>query len=134
MPGANPVGPSLSYAVGADTLSVNVSGANPDATVSVFFQIEGPTGFAPGMTSLPDDPMSYAPADFLIANLTSSIGASSVTWLATGGMMGGNVRMSASAVTPALPGCNVADLAEPYGFHDFDDVLAFLVAFGAGCP
>lgn len=27
-----------------------------------------------------------------------------------------------------------ADLAEPYGEIDFDDVLAFLVSFGAGCP
>ncbi len=27
-----------------------------------------------------------------------------------------------------------ADLAEPYGEIDFDDVLAFLVSFGSGCP
>jgi len=30
--------------------------------------------------------------------------------------------------------CNPADLAEPFGVLDFDDVLAFLVAFGGGCP
>jgi len=27
-----------------------------------------------------------------------------------------------------------ADLAEPFGVLDFDDVLAFLVSFGSGCP
>ena len=27
-----------------------------------------------------------------------------------------------------------ADLAAPFGVIDFDDVLAFLVSFGAGCP
>jgi len=30
--------------------------------------------------------------------------------------------------------CNVADLAEPYNALDFADVIAFLVAFGAGDP
>ncbi len=30
------------------------------------------------------------------------------------------------------PGCNGADLAEPFGTLDFSDVLAFLGAFGAG--
>ena len=27
-----------------------------------------------------------------------------------------------------------ADLSEPFGVIDFDDVLAFLVSFGNGCP
>ncbi len=31
-------------------------------------------------------------------------------------------------------GCNEADLAVPFGTHDFDDVLAFLTAFGAMEP
>lgn len=30
------------------------------------------------------------------------------------------------------PGCNDADLGEPFGVLDFSDVLAFLAAFGAG--
>jgi hypothetical protein len=29
---------------------------------------------------------------------------------------------------------SLADLAEPFGVIDFDDILAFLVSFGAGCP
>ena len=29
------------------------------------------------------------------------------------------------------PGCNAADLSEPFGTLDFDDVIAFLSAFGA---
>ncbi len=33
-----------------------------------------------------------------------------------------------------LPGCSLADLAEPFGSHDFSDVIAFLGAFAAGCP
>ena len=40
-----------------------------------------------------------------------------------------------SAVPPnPYPIPNVADLAEPFGVLNFDDVLAFLVAFGAECP
>ncbi|MFI4897102.1 MAG: GC-type dockerin domain-anchored protein, partial [Phycisphaerales bacterium JB059] len=38
------------------------------------------------------------------------------------------VRVSGSV------GCSAADLAEPYGTLDFDDVLAFLVAFGSMDP
>lgn len=33
-----------------------------------------------------------------------------------------------------FPACSSADLASPFGELDFDDVLAFLVSFGAGCP
>ena len=33
-----------------------------------------------------------------------------------------------------LPGCNLADVAEPYTVLDFSDVIGFLTAFGAGCP
>jgi len=31
-----------------------------------------------------------------------------------------------------MPGCNIADLAEPFGTLDFSDVIAFLTAFGGG--
>ena len=34
----------------------------------------------------------------------------------------------------SLPGCSVADIAEPYDVLDFSDVIGFLGAFGAGCP
>ncbi|MFI4896564.1 MAG: right-handed parallel beta-helix repeat-containing protein [Phycisphaerales bacterium JB059] len=34
----------------------------------------------------------------------------------------------------SLPGCSVADIAEPYNVLDFSDVIGFLGAFGAGCP
>ncbi len=35
---------------------------------------------------------------------------------------------------PPAGGCNIADLAEPFGTLDFSDVIAFLVAFGAMDP
>ncbi len=38
------------------------------------------------------------------------------------------------AGAPGLPGCSIADVAEPYNTLDFSDVLGFLTAFGAGCP
>ncbi|MEZ6241921.1 MAG: GC-type dockerin domain-anchored protein, partial [Phycisphaerales bacterium] len=40
------------------------------------------------------------------------------------------VDMGASEYFIASPGCNEADLDEPYGTLDFSDVIAFLTAFG----
>ncbi len=40
------------------------------------------------------------------------------------------IDMGASEYFVAAPGCNAADLAEPYGSLDFSDVIAFLTAFG----
>lgn len=48
-----------------------------------------------------------------------------------------NIDLGAYEFQPGgsvVPGCNVADLAIPYDVLDFSDVIAFLTAFGAGCP
>jgi hypothetical protein len=34
----------------------------------------------------------------------------------------------------SLPGCNIADVAEPYGILDLSDISAFIGAFTGGCP
>ncbi|MEZ6242607.1 MAG: hypothetical protein R3B57_06135 [Phycisphaerales bacterium] len=47
--------------------------------------------------------------------------------------MGYRVSESSPPAPPA-DGCGAVDLAPPYGVLDFSDVLAFLIAFGAGCP
>ncbi len=39
-----------------------------------------------------------------------------------------------SLTAPPADRCNEADLAAPFGTLDFSDVLAFLAAFGEGCP
>ena len=47
-----------------------------------------------------------------------------------------NVLLYVGNIDPTEPmaGCNAADLAMPFGVLDFSDVVAFLGAFGAGCP
>lgn len=48
-----------------------------------------------------------------------------------------NIDLGAYEYQPGgslVPGCNAADIAEPYDTLDFSDVLGFLNAFGAGCP
>ncbi len=49
-----------------------------------------------------------------------------------------NIDLGAYELQPdtgvSLPGCSVADIAEPYNVLDFSDVIGFLGAFGAGCP
>ncbi|MEZ6241448.1 MAG: hypothetical protein R3B57_00230 [Phycisphaerales bacterium] len=50
---------------------------------------------------------------------------------ALGDMMGHNSTIVGLAVRPNA--CT-ADLAAPFGQLNFDDVIAFLTAFGAGCP
>tara|TARA_Y100001933_G_scaffold61599_1_gene61806 strand:- start:567 stop:797 length:231 start_codon:yes stop_codon:yes gene_type:complete len=37
-------------------------------------------------------------------------------------------------LSPCLPECNAADLAEPFGVLDLDDVVAFVSGFTAGAP
>lgn len=32
------------------------------------------------------------------------------------------------------PSCNTTDFAEPFGVFDLSDLVAFVVAFEAGCP
>ncbi|MEZ6243031.1 MAG: GC-type dockerin domain-anchored protein [Phycisphaerales bacterium] len=48
------------------------------------------------------------------------------------GGFGGLVASPRVEYTPAAAACNVADLAPPRGVLDFNDVLAFLSAFGDG--
>jgi len=46
----------------------------------------------------------------------------------------GDVSGSASLFKTSARPCSVADLAEPLCELNFSDVVAFLTAFGAGCP
>ncbi len=52
--------------------------------------------------------------------------------LATGAIFWDNVSLTVGDAEPQP--CNPADLAEPFGVLDFSDVIAFLSAFGSGCP
>ncbi len=108
-----------------------------DATVTL--TVFSPAGvFSPAMTSLPDMPTAYVVQDEtdyrVFGNLLSnglgvfaSIDRSGAFVIAIGGVSY-NARLVSA---PVLPPCNEADLAQPFGQLDFDDVLAFLIGFGA---
>ena len=53
-------------------------------------------------------------------------------------LLDGRIRLYTLSVTSgsggSLPGCNIADVAEPYGILDLSDISAFVASFTGGCP
>ena len=125
----------LSYNSATDLYTVQVSGASPTGSVNVTFIVNPGSGFTPGLTSPPD-----APEDYLGTSVSvtfSGPGAQAApAWFNSLGFIDGAVTLRARAFDPppAPEGCSVADLAPPFGQLDFSDVVAYLTAFGAGCP
>lgn len=95
--------------------------------------------FSPTMGSLPDEAAAYAvldPTDFIVfASLLTPAGSVFASLDRSGSFVSsiGGVSYNVRLVEPPAPSpCNAADLAEPLGSLDFDDVLAFLTAFAQG--
>jgi len=152
--------------VGDPNIIVRLTLGDATATLTVF----SPAGaFSPAMLSLPDAPEDYVVADKADFRVFGNVLADGLGVFASINRQGafvstiGGVSYNARLVDPpTLPPCNEADLAEPFGMldfddvlvfltgfaggeliadlaeptcvFDFDDVLAFLIAFGAGCP
>ena len=63
-----------------------------------------------------------------------SLGAGVFTQNPEIGTFTDSASFNGQIIFSTVPGCNAADLVEPYGILDFGDVLAFLTGFGAGDP
>ncbi len=129
----------LFYSIESDSLTVLVM----DSDHTYTFVIDSPAGsFSPGMRSLPDLPADYAfdgaTTDQVSASYQDAAMAfpADTDWSPASGYENNELvsYMLRAASEPAGPACSQADLAPPFGVHDFSDVLAFLTAFGAGCP
>lgn len=91
------------------------------------------SAFSQGMTSLPDIPSAFKHSSDGPMSYFHKVGT---TWDPDEGYHNGafvywvNVVEDPNASEP----CGIADLAPPFGILDFADILAYLSAFGAGCP
>lgn len=45
-----------------------------------------------------------------------------------------SVEVTSGEDTGSIPGCNIADLAEPFGVLDLTDITTFVATFTGGCP
>ncbi|MFI4897918.1 MAG: GC-type dockerin domain-anchored protein [Phycisphaerales bacterium JB059] len=118
---------------GDENMRVTLTQGQTTLTLTVF----SPAGdFTPVMPSLPDAPEAYVvedETDFRVQGnvlhdamgIFTTIDRSGSFVVAIGGVSY-NARLVGE---PVVPPCNGADLAEPYGQLDFDDILAFLTAF-----
>ncbi len=110
----------------------------------VTFSIE----FDPTQVALPagwggtgdEDPETFEPilpADRTFADVLAGVDQMVFTTFVPGffyGFTNFDLQVDNVFIRSASPGCNEADLAEPFGSLDFSDVIAFLGAFGAGEP
>jgi len=81
--------------------------------------------------TLPDAPASYdAPS---AGGGLQFIGVGGIAQVFDDGDFGFRYRVTETGAPTPKP-CSEVDLAEPFGVLDFDDVLAFLIAFAPGCP
>lgn len=104
---------------------------------SIEVNIDALPAFGPSITSLPDDPADYRPLDTMDASYSDGgVLDDFMAWNHELGFVNGRMFYRALEVEPGTPtpGCNEADLAPPFGTLDFSDVIAYLTAFGAGCP
>lgn len=99
---------------------------NPLASVQVFVD-DG--GLFAGPT-LPGDVASYHST--FAGGSVQFIGIGGIGQVYNDGDFGFRFRVREVAAPEPKP-CSEVDLAEPFGVLNFDDVLAFLVEFGAGC-
>lgn len=101
--------------------------------LSAELSLHASNAFSQGMTSLPDIPSAFKHSG---DGPMSYVHRSGTTWDPDDGYANGAfVYWVALVEDPGAPKpCSVADLAEPFGLLDFADVLAYLSAYGAGCP
>ncbi len=130
---------SIVYVVRDDTLLFSIL----EAERTFRLTIERPAGsFSGAMTSLPDAPADYAfdgtdndevSATYMRVSTAESVEA---VWNPDDLYeRGETVAYMVRQASPRDPEpCSAVDLATPFGVLNFSDVLAFLAAFGAGCP
>lgn len=111
-----------------DFYSLQIFDADDNALVSLQMFVDDGDVFD-GAT-LPDDPASYH-STFAGGGL-QFIGVGSIAQVYNDGDFGFRFRVREVGAPEPGP-CSEVDLAEPFGVLNFDDVIAFLVAFGAGC-
>lgn len=87
----------------------------------------------------------WAEGEFCFPGLNGYV-AAAVSWEDGRGpalYAGGNFTTAGGVVSHRIakwvacqpdPSCNTADFAEPFGVFDLSDLVAFVVAFEAGCP
>ncbi len=130
-------GPSFEFIVG-------IPDAGPEGQgISITLVVAEPNGF-PGVApkTLPGDPLDYRNSGayatlFTLVPSPGSFGASSVWDPKDSAFNHGGFSFRVAQGDPPTPkteSCSEADLAQPFGVLNFDDVLAYLTAFGAGCP
>ncbi len=128
------------YSETFDRLQVNVLafGAT-QAGMSLF--VDAPAGvFNVGMETLPDDPADYAFAggddEEIRLAFSGTFGGGYARWTPTEGYEQGTSigYMVAETTAPAPRPCSEADLAEPFGVLNLDDLDAFVAQFLGGCP
>ncbi len=139
--------PSDALFTGRPTFTIIFGGAGagtPGVSATGSLSIVEPAGHpGPNPTQLPSSPSGYNGAGnvFLEVNVEDGEGVSGISsvWVPTSSLFtGGTFSYTVSSDDPPTPpapeACSPADLDVPFGALDFSDVLAFLVAFGAGCP
>ncbi len=111
---------------------------------SLELEIESPVGpFHPSMTALPSNPTAYLfdgfDTEHVHATFTKAIDEQTqlegeAQWNPIDAFTGAITYTIRALPAPEPQPCTEADLAPPFGVLDFDDVLAFLDSFNAGCP
>ena len=127
------------FIMGASSISIEVEAtlSTGPAVVALDLWDDGPSANENG--SVPNNPNNYRGWKRGFANFeTPTLESPNVVWSRDEGFGNGVFSLSVRNVPnpdpPQPEGCSVAALAEPYGVHDFSDVVAYLAAFGAGCP
>ncbi|MFI4898748.1 MAG: hypothetical protein ACIARR_13105 [Phycisphaerales bacterium JB059] len=122
-----------------DVLAFTISNTDDSFSLS----ITRPSGpFSASMTSLPLVPSQYSfdgrPDDEVVATFLGPLmpEAADARWSPTNQYGPGETvaYMVGFAEAPEPAPCSEVDLAAPFGLLNFTDIIAFLTAFGAGCP
>ena len=112
-----------------DFYALQIFDQDDNALVSVQVFVDDGGLFA-GAT-LPDDVASYHST--FAGGSVQFVGEAGLGQVYNDGDLGFRFRVREVGAPEPKP-CSEVDLAEPFGVLNFDDVLAFLVRFGAGCP
>jgi len=128
---------------GWNILDATIADLDGDGAGDVAFVNDGPTGQDQFVGVIYHDGTrgvagNAVPAESYLAGIPSGdvavadMSADGRPWVISGkrGLRSG-VSALPSRGAPETSGCSAADLAEPFGVLDFNDVLAFLVGFGA---
>ena len=128
---------TLGLSPDSDGYALIMIGRDPDPHISLKLEISSAPGFAGATLSLPERPEDYfvAPGGNVLLQYAEEQGSiASIGWGESVGYFGGKFSIAVREVEPAPADLCDADLAAPFGELNFNDVLAYLTSFGAGCP